>query len=233
MPFFSHIDFGASADFKGQTALILAVSGLLCVCLTGCAEIDNHASATLRSTTGAPNTTHETPAFPSSTDQYRRGDADVDDYHGIDGPGSEDDYPLTQYGHLASARDARKIATLVKHYYSFAVQRNGVMACSLLYDPLARDPALIKTVPEDRYSRPARPRVLPGETCAEVTSLLFNRRHETLTTNAATVEVTHVRVKGSHGVAVLSFKTAPEQWLPVVREGTVWKLHALLPVVLP
>jgi hypothetical protein len=159
----------------------------------------------------------------------------VDDEHGMDNPDPKvnDDTPLTEYGHPASTVEKRNIAVLVKRYYEAAVAQDGVKACSLLYWRLARNPGLKRTVPEDQYTVPIRVRVSPGESCAHVTSLLFKLHHHGLMMETPTLQVTAVRVDGTHGVAMLGFNTASEQWIPVAREGAVWKIHALLATLLP
>jgi hypothetical protein len=175
-------------------------------------------------------------ARPEPAKSYRTGDNDVDDEHGEDPKLSgalTDDYPLTLYGHAAGAVERRQIASVVQRYYAAAVAADGARACSLLYSRLARDPSLTRTVPEDRFSYPARVRVSPGESCARVLSRLFERNHQALLREAPTLQVTAVRVHGVHAVAVLGFKTAPEHWMAVIREGAVWKVHTLLGILLP
>lgn len=200
---------------------------LLCLCLAACGGV-----VAAKRGSSATMTTPGT-----SGKSYRRGDDDTDDENGKDlensGPIRTDDYPITEWGHAANAEERQKIAALVKRYYVTAALDNGGLACSLLYSPLAKDLTLNRTVPEDRYSRPASPRVLPGESCAQVTSRLYKRRHRTLAGEAATLQVIDVRVDGDHGAAVLGFATVAEEWIPVVREGAAWKLHALLAVLLP
>lgn len=218
---------------KVHSAVLVSVTGiLLCVCLSACGGGDRNAEAASRSSGGGAASTHEAPGK-----SYRTGDDDVDDENGKDPENSDpvktDDYPLTAYGHPASPVEKSEITTLVRRYYAVAARDDAALACTLLYSPLARDPALTRTVPEDLYSRPARPRVLPGEGCAQVLSRLFKRRHRTLAGEAASLRVTGVRVDGPHGVALLGFATVGEEWIAVVREGTAWKLHALLGILLP
>jgi hypothetical protein len=164
----------------------------------------------------------------SATRGYRTGDGDDDDLNGKDRPGFHDDVPITEYGHAAGVSDREAVAALVKRYYSIAATGDGKAGCSLVYSRLAKNPGLTKTVPEDRYSEPVLPHVSRGESCAQVATKLFTQHRKTLPAEATTVRVTGVRVDGIHGVALLGFATAPERWLPIAREGRVWKLHALL-----
>jgi hypothetical protein len=202
---------------------------LLCVGALACGKTGKDARTFDSSATGSTSAVQAESAVKS----YRTGDSDVDDEYGKDDPANNDDYPLTEYGHPASAVERQEIASLLGRYYAAAAAEDGAKACSLLDSHLARDPRLTKTVPEDRFSYPVRVRISPGERCPQVTSTLFKRRHRGLLQKALTLQVTAVRVSGSHGVAVLGFKTAPEHWIPVVREDGVWKTQALLALLLP
>jgi hypothetical protein len=213
-----------------KMALAQAAGLLLCFCVVACGGADKSTDSASRS---SPKSAAAIATNKTSVGQYRKGDADVDDIEGEDNPKSDDDYPLTEYGHAAPVAEKRDIASLVKRYYSAAASEDGVAACRLLYSRLARHPGLKKTVPEDRYSRPVNFHVPPNESCAAVTSLLFELHHGSLVRDAPTLQVTGVRVDGAHGLALLGFKTAPEQWIPVAREGAVWKVHALIALLLP
>jgi hypothetical protein len=157
----------------------------------------------------------------------------VDDLNGEDDPKSNDDLPITEYGRRASVVDKREITALLKRYYAIAAVGDGAAACSLIYSRLVEDPGFTRTVPEDRYSRTVSPRVWPGESCAQVASLLFRQRRKSLIAEVATLRVTSVRVHDGHGVALLGFRTTPRHWIPVVREGVAWKIHAFLGGELP
>lgn len=194
---------------------------------TGSAARSSSGSAAVDSSTAVA----AAPAKPAKS--YRTGDSDVDDENGKEGLGNHDDDPLTLYGHAAGPVDRRNITALLERYYAAAAADEGAKACSLLYSSLARDPRLTKTVPEDRFSFPLHVRVLPGESCSRVTSRLFRLRHRSLSLEAPTLQVINLRVDGAHGDAVLGFKTAPEQWIPIARQDGVWKVHALLALMLP
>lgn len=209
---------------------VIGMGALLCAGALACGRTGKDGARIFDSSATRSTSTVQA---ESSAKSYRTGDNDVDDEYGEDDPASNDDYPLTEYGHQASAVERQKIASLLERYYEAAAAEDGAKACSLLYSRLARDPWLTKTVPEDRFSYPVRVRVFPGERCPQVTSALFKRRHRGLLQKALTLQVTAVRVSGSHGVAVLGFKTAPEHWMPVVREDGVWKTQALLALLLP
>jgi hypothetical protein len=212
----------------GRGGLALAIGALICLCLSACGSADHGVSSAPRPASGLAT---QTGAAAKSAKSYRTGDNDVDDENGEDRP--DDDYPLTKYGHAASAAEKRAITALLEHYYAAATAEDGAKACSLLYSSLARDPDLTKTVPADRFSYPIRVRISPGESCAHVLSALFKHRHPNLMLDAPTLQVTTVRVDGAHGMAVLGFRTAPEHWMPIARERGVWKAHALLGLLLP
>jgi hypothetical protein len=224
------------ANFSNVRMLVLLGSVLLCVGVAGCS--DEGVAPALRSVV---RSTASDAAMPLRTGRtksapYRTGDNDVDDEYGrdpkLDGRVT-DDYPLTEYGHVATVADEREIASLVQRYYAAAAAVDGRKACSLLYSRLARDPSSTKTVPEDRFSYPVHVHVSAGESCAKVTSRLFRSRHHSLEEEALTLRVTAVRTGGVHGVAVLGFKTVPEHWIPVLRDHGVWKIHTLLAMLLP
>ena len=217
---------------NGDRRIRAAVTvSLLCLCLAvyGCGALAKQNSSV---TTSATTTTAGV-----VSDGYRHGDEDTDDEYGKDHENSEqiktDDYPITEWGHVADYRETQQIAAVIKRYYVAAAHGHGRLACSLLYSPLKKDLTLTRTVPEDRYSRPASPRVLPGESCAQVTSRLFERRHRALAHEVASLRVIDVRVDHDHAAVVLGFATVGEEWIPVVREGARWKLHSLLAVLLP
>jgi hypothetical protein len=161
------------------------------------------------------------------------GDGDDDDRRVEGHPRSADDYPVSKYGHSAARGDSHAIAALVKRYYAAAASGDAAAACRLIYPALARNPALRKVVPKDRFSRPVYPHVRAGETCAQVASNLFVEHHQSLVTDVKTLQVLDVRVSGTHSVALLGFRTAPERWLPVVRTGHRWRVDAFLAGELP
>jgi hypothetical protein len=168
--------------------------------------------------------------------RYRVDDADDDDeYAGADNPDPKinDDTPLTEYGHPAGRVTRRTIAKLVKRYYAAAASQNGAKACSLMHPRLRENLRLNRSVPEDQYSFPVHVRLAPGERCAHAMSALFELHHQGLVRELPTLRVTAVRVDGPHGVAILAFTTAGRQWLPVARDGAVWKIHGLLGTLLP
>jgi hypothetical protein len=146
---------------------------------------------------------------------------------------NNDDSRMRKYGHAASAVDKWDITALVKSYYPLAASGNGVTACSLIHSALAKNPTITKVIPPDYLTPPPVPRVLLGESCAQATSLIFAHEHQLLAMKTATLQVTGVKVKGDNGVAMLGFRTTPERWIPVAREGHVWKIDALLDHELP
>jgi hypothetical protein len=132
-----------------------------------------------------------------------------------------DDNVVLHYGHVASAADKRVIAALVERYYAAAAAGDGAKACPLIFSLLA------ESVPED-YGQPPGPPSLRGKTCAVVMSKLFKQRHQELAVDAATFEVTGVRVDGKRGLALLSFGSVRDRNIPVHREFGVWKIGDLV-----
>jgi hypothetical protein len=64
-------------------------------------------------------------------------------------------------------------------------------------------------------------------------SKLFRQHRRELADKSATLEVTSVRVQGSHGVALLRFGTTTERRVLVQREGGTWKMGVLLDIGVP
>ncbi|HEY3885385.1 MAG TPA: hypothetical protein VGL62_09280, partial [Vicinamibacterales bacterium] len=210
-------------ELAHRRLLALAASAVPCLFLAACGS---GGEAPASSSASAASTR-------ATVESYRHGDADSDDEHGVDDRTANDDEPFITYGRAANAGERQNITALLKSYYDYAEAGNAVKACALVYSRLATDPALRKTVPEDRYSRPVRVHASPGESCARVASRLFKRRHLRLTLEAPTLRVLIIRVKGAHGLAIMGFRTEPEQWIPIAREGSVWKVHAFLAGLLP
>jgi hypothetical protein len=162
---------------------------------------------------------------------YFRGDGDDDD---IDEKNRDDhdNYTVHRYGHKASAADGRAIISLVKRYYATAVAGDGARGCSLIYAHFANDPNL-GTIAEGYPVAPSVP-PLRGKSCAHIMSLLFKESHRQLAAELAGLQVTDVRVKGRHGLALLAFRATPERLIPVEREGGgAWKVASLFDKALP
>jgi hypothetical protein len=146
---------------------------------------------------------------------------------------SNDDVRMREFGKPASGGDKRKIAAVVEDYYKLAVEANGVAACSLLYSTLAKNPTIVKVTPRDYLTPPPLPRVVSGENCARAASRAFTKEHPLLTVKQATLQVTGVRVRRSHAVAILGFRNTPQRWIPLTLERHKWKIDSLLDHELP
>jgi hypothetical protein len=159
-------------------------------------------------------------------DSTQRKDRDNDSDNMSDSYYDIDDNTVRKYGHAADASDRRTVAALVKRYFAAAAREDGVTACSMIV------PVFANSVPET-LGQAAGPLYSRGNTCAVVLSKLFYHFHRQLAAHAAELEVTGVRVDGAKGIAVLGFRTLPGRLLHVAREGTVWKIDALLDLELP
>jgi hypothetical protein len=177
-------------------------------------------------------TTHSTPPRPqgaatsahSSTlsgGGYSKNDGDRDyddDAHYRGSPPNDDRSLLVGYGPRASPAEVRAVTSVVKRYYVASLAGNGAAACSLLTASLAGGLAA-------GYSQPNHGST---HTCAAVLSPLLAQQHQRLLDeDVSTMGVTAVHVKGTLGLAVLGFKTAPEGEIPLEREGHSWKVAAL------
>jgi hypothetical protein len=185
---------------------------LLGICATSCG--------------GIAKTTN--PASRVSAKGYLRGDYDIDD----NGGGSDYDDYVRGYGREATAGEKQIVARLVARYYAAAAAGNGAEACALLDARLARSADFAKVLPKE-YAPAGGSSVFEGKTCAEVASLLFEVDRPRLATEAASVQVTSLRVEGVHGIALLGFATTPERQIPVDREAGAWKIAGLLDTEVP
>lgn len=140
---------------------------------------------------------------------------------------TEDDNPIVDYGHAASAADARAITALVKRYYRAAAANDGASACRMLVAIVAED------VPEE-YGQSPSPAYLRGKTCAAVMSKLFKLHHRQISAESPTRAVTQVRVGEGKGWVVLQSASTPEpRKIAVRREGGLWKIKDLLDSGMP
>jgi hypothetical protein len=160
----------------------------------------------------------------ASRANYLRSD---EDGSGDDIPGENDNERVADYGHEADSTDRQAITALVKRYYAAATVGNGSIACSLIYSQIADSRNLVKLVPKE-YVPASGTAIFVGTDCAQVESLLFRIDHQQLATSVTSLQVTRVRVDGNNGWALLGFRTMGEHQFPVVREGDVWKIRAML-----
>jgi len=144
-----------------------------------------------------------------------------------------DDWRMREFGRPASVVDEHTIIALVQHYYAAAASVEGARACSLIYSVLARTPTVAAVIPPDYLTKPPLPRVLRGEDCAHAAAAIFTKEHRLLVMKNATLQITDVRVKRNHAVAILGFRTTPQRWMPITREGNTWKIDSLLDHELP
>ncbi len=193
--------------------LTLLATVLLSLTMIACGASKPTYSTTQRSHGSTVSTTQ--PHGYSKND----GDEDFDDtakYHGS--PANDDQALLASYGSRASPAVARAVTSLVKRYYAASAAGNGTVACSLLTASLAGGLAASQGQPGHDGDHK----------CAAAMSVLLAQQHQSLLgEDVATMAVTTVRTKGSLGLAVLAFKTAPESEIVLEREGHLWKIDAL------
>jgi len=159
---------------------------------------------------------------------YIRGDTDGDG----DGYDDEDDRVIVGYGQKADAADEGAVALVVTRYMTAAAARDGRSACRLLYTGIDKVTSLADSVPLPWTPGPASP-MRRVRSCARALTILLREDHTKIDAEEASLKVTGVRASGSHGLAMLTFKTVPERYLPVVREGSVWKIASPLDLKLP
>lgn len=174
---------------------------------------------------GACGAQHESASSPADVSNSARppGDEDRDSSRPsayLDG----DDGVVSDFGHAASAQDARAITTLVGRYYNAASAADGARACALMFYILAESVA-------ERYAQPPGPRYLAGlRTCPAVLTRVFARFHTQLATPPS---VTAVRVEGDQAYALLGWRALPAGYIEARREGRAWKIDEPLAAPLP
>jgi hypothetical protein len=182
-------------------------------------------AASATATTGSSPT--KTASSTASTPLYTKADADKDNDTGAPYDDTSNSTAL-DYGHAASAADKQAVTELVKRYYAGALEGNGAKACAMIVSSLS------KAVVEDYGHGSAGPPYLQsGKTCPAVMTLLFKHSHAQLSLELPKLKVSRVRLVGTHGLAIMSFGTMPEREISVLREGSAWKVQALLDSELP
>jgi hypothetical protein len=132
---------------------------------------------------------------------------------------NDDDYHILGFGHVANAPEKREITTLIDHYFSIAVARDGKGACALL------TPFIAESVVEEDGDAPG----LHGRSCAVVMSKLFTQHHQELVGKRAGLKVMRIGIEGDVSLVALAFSE-----IPVVREiilrrvGGRWTVRELL-----
>lgn len=176
---------------------------------------------------GSAHQTASTKSTPtSSAGGYLTNDADNDsDDNPKQGFENDDNSLDVIYGNGANASDTRAVGVLVKSYLTAAAAGNWTDACALL------DKTLAQTFTQAGGQNNGTNAI---STCAQSVSRLFANEHPHLTSSdVATMTVFSVHVKGNVGIAELGFRTLPEQQLIVEREGSAWKVDAVLGNYLP
>jgi hypothetical protein len=201
---------------------------LLCVCLAACGS----SSINTKSESDAPSARHSL-LGDGDADNPRDidGDEHPDNDHDDDSRTSEgygyhdkDDSLVLGFGHPATAASLQAITAFVKRYYAAAATSDGATACSLLPSSVAH------AVPEDYGQAPGPIYTRGGKTCSAVMSMLFKHFHDQL---AAPIQVTGVRVKGNQAEALIGSTTMLASDIMLRREGSNWKVLALLSSTIP
>lgn len=163
--------------------------------------------------------------YPHGRNGYVKGDDDSD-------MSTFEDRRVRWYGKPASAADSRAIAIVVKRYLDAGLAGQGASACAMLSARL-RDGANRRAAVPRNYLPPDSP---GGAPCQAFMSRLFAINHEQIAlAQVRTLKVVSVRVNsaGNYGLAVIAYRTAPERYVDLRREGRAWKLDILLDEQLP
>jgi hypothetical protein len=173
-------------------------------------------SSTTPSGSATTSSTTTTVSHPKDSN-----DGDSDSNNG------DDDLEVLDYGHAANAANERTITALLKRYYAAAAAGDGATFCSQTFSLIA------EAIVED-YGGATGPANLRGKTCAVVESKALKLEHQKMAADAATLEVTGVRINGQKGLALLRFGTRSEQrYIRVRLEFGVWKIYAMSDSAMP
>jgi hypothetical protein len=206
-------------EYAPMKRLLLLLSLLpVCVSLAACGGTGKGATAASHAAPNVPTTGASTTVAAANTPvKNDEGPNDNDD-----GPVFNDDTKAPAPVYTPTAADKRKIAVVVKRYYTAAVAGDAVAGCSMLRSALA------KSIAED-YGQAPGPSFLRGaKTCVAVMSRMFSHYHSQLVAEAPTLKVTAVRFDGEYAIATLSFKALPALELPVELDRGGWKIDQML-----
>lgn len=217
--------------------LLALLVSLLTVGAAGCGSSGTNGSAT-SSSASAPATTTGPPASSSATPTPALTPAPTTRSGSNAGSATKEEnsspssmakrYPhgdnsIQTYGHEAGEADTQAVTAVVKRYYAAVAAGDGATACSLLASALGR--SIVQSF--------GRSPALRGKGCAGIVSLLVKSSPGAPGADLAAVTVTHVRVNGSRGFALLRSKTIPSGEITVDREHGAWKVGALIGSALP
>jgi hypothetical protein len=216
-----------------KSLLGLFVVALVSISVSACGGASKGTGSTSHASSNAAATNGTTPATTPSTtttttsssttgsSTTTTGNHAKDSNDGDSDSSSNDDVEVLDYGHAANAADERTITALLKRYHAAAAAGDGATACSQIFSLMA------EAIVED-YGELAGPANLRGKTCAIVLSKWFKLSHRKMVANAATLEVTGVRIKGKKGLALLRFgATGQPRYIPVRLEFGVWKIYSI------
>jgi len=214
--------------------LLLSVNGLACG-KTGQPPHSPSTGATSGSTHHSPAGTF--PHYLNDGDNDPSGDADNDSSADNDNDYAEDrrasdntsyhesdDRPIMAYGHDANPLDARRVATVVKHYYAAARNDNGARACSIL----SLD--IVKSLAQE-YGQEPGPAYLRGQkTCSGIMAHMFDHFRDRL---RSTIVVTSVRIAANQAFALLGSTKTSASYISLQREEGCWRVAMLIGSMLP
>jgi hypothetical protein len=207
--------------------LVVPLMAVLCVGAIACGSSDPSLRTSVQSAS-VPHEERGEARLKREVLAARTGDVNGDgDNDGDPGYDSDDD-STRHYGQRANAAQTRVVTRIVKQYFGAAEAGDGAAGCALLYARLARLPHIGKLVPHD-YD-PAPPSTLArSKGCAAFLSRLFkDSRGQLSLLEIPSLKVREVRIDGIHALAILAFKTAPERYITLEREGAAWKIDGLL-----
>lgn len=196
-------------------ALVSIWVRVLCACMTiACLAAGLGACGGVRSSTSATVSVQSSAASVLERDPTDRDD----DRPGH--PGDPDHDQGLTFGHAARVAEARAIEDLIHRYYTLAAAGRVRSACALQYWLLRE--SLAESLEQQGQH------VSPAAACARLAAAAFAERHSEIAADAAAIETVQVRVRQQRGVALVVFAGVRERTVPVHREGTAWKLDALL-----
>ncbi|HEY5287030.1 MAG TPA: hypothetical protein VIJ50_07990 [Solirubrobacteraceae bacterium] len=193
-----------------RSPLMLFAIALIGISLAGCGGASSAHRTTVAGATQLPG--------------YMKADSDQDSDVGSPYDDPNNNNNALDVGRAAGAQERHAVTALLERYYTAAAAGNGRAACAMIVASLAG------SVAEDYgHGSAGSPYLSAGTSCPEVMGLLFAHFHAQLSVELPKLRVARVRIlAGGGALAILSFASMPEREISVGREGSAWKLQALL-----
>jgi hypothetical protein len=137
----------------------------------------------------------------------------------------DDDASVSNFGHPADRREARRLAKLAARYRQAESAADGELACKMLRAGMAR--RVVQT-----YGSALGPAYLRGaQSCNILVARLF--RHTRRRRQLPSMRVVGVRLADTRALVLLGSTTSPAAYFTLVREQGAWRFTELTAATLP